>query len=71
MAENENIENNENNTSTPKSQEELFRSMMVKEMLSKIENKLKSGDSENVLKTIKNVADENAFLQALKKIKDK
>jgi hypothetical protein len=74
MATNDNNNSNENNENLDKkanSQEELFRSMMVKEMLNKIENKLKSDDSENVLKTIKNIADESAIIQALKKIKDK
>ncbi len=56
-----------------KSQEELFRAMMVKEMLHKIEDKLQNSDNdrENIVNTIKQVSDESAFIAALKKIKNK
>lgn len=55
----------------PKSQQELFRSMMVKEMLHKIQKKLVEGDNESALKTIKNYAEESQFIKALKMMKDK
>jgi len=61
----------DNNTDLPKSQQELFRSLMIKEKLNKIQQKLVESNNELTLKTIKNYAEDNHILKALKMIKDK
>ncbi len=62
----ENIENE-----LPKSQQELFRAMMVKEKLKKIQEKLVENDNEFTLKTIKDYAEDTQLIKALKMLKDK
>ncbi len=55
----------------PENQRELFRSMMVKEMLHKIEDKLRTNDGENVMNTLKQLSDESQIIEVLKKMKNK
>lgn len=62
----ENIENE-----LPKSQQELFRAMMVKEKLKKIQEKLVENDNEFTLKKIKDYAEDAQLIKALKMLKDK
>ena len=62
---------NKKNDDIPENQKELFRSMMVKEMLHKIEDKLKTNDGENVMNTLKQLSDESQLIEVLKKVKNK
>ncbi len=55
----------------PKSQQELFRSMMIKEKLRKIQQKIVENDAESALKTIKDYAEDSQLIKALKMMKDK
>lgn len=55
----------------PENQRELFRSMMVKEMLHKIEDKLKTNDGEDVVNTLKQFSDESQLIEALRRMKNK
>lgn len=60
-----------NKDDIPANQKELFRSMMVKEMLHKIEDKLKTNNGENVMNTLKQLSDDSQLIEALRKIKNK
>jgi hypothetical protein len=60
-----------NKDDIPANQKELFRSMMVKEMLHKIEDKLKTNNGENVMNTLKQLSDDSQLIEALKKMKNK
>lgn len=64
-------EKNDLQNELPKSQQELFRSMMIKEKLRKIQQKLVENDAESTLKTIKDYAEDSQLIKALKMIKDK
>lgn len=55
----------------PKSQQELFRSMMIKEKLRKIQEKLVDNNDEITLKKIKEYAEDSQLIKALKLLKDK
>lgn len=61
----------ENNIELPKSQQELFRSLMIKEKLNKIQQKLLESTDETTIKTIRNYAYDSQILKALKMMKDK
>lgn len=67
MADDKKNEQNE----LPPSQQELFRTMLIKEKLRKIQNRLSEPNNENTLKTIKSYAEDNQFIKALKSLKDK
>jgi hypothetical protein len=60
-----------NKDDIPANQKELFRSMMVKEMLHKIEDKLKTNNGENVMNTLKQLSDDSQLIEALRKMKNK
>jgi len=64
-------DNQENKIELPKSQQELFRSMMIKEKLNKIQQKLLENKDELTLKTIRNYAQDSQIIKALKMMKDK
>lgn len=63
------LDNNE--IELPKSQQELYRSMMIKEKLRKIQEKLIDNNDEFTFKTIKDYAKDSQLIKTLKMLKDK